>query len=126
MNAPAYDKTPEAYRYASLQAAGDDLERRHRATDELCREVEELLVILKALATGASYQSNDEPVDAYAFLHLAERLERAFTAVGDARTREWPTVVIVRDSDLHALERSPGALFGVERLDGKPETPIPA
>lgn len=117
MNAPSYEKTPEAYRYPTLEAARDDLEKRHRATDELCREVEELLVILKALSEGAEAM-NDERVDPEAFLHLAERLERAFTAVQHARTREWPNLVVVTNNDLFQLERTPGALFGVEHLDG--------
>ena len=121
MSALSFEKTPEAYRYPSIEAARDDLQERQRRTDEYCRDVEELLVILKALAIGADYQSNEEPVDAAAFLHLAERLERSFNAVREARTREWPTMVVVTDNDLHALERKPGALWGVEHLDGKPE-----
>jgi hypothetical protein len=85
-----------------------------------------LLVIFKALAVGADYQGDEEPVDGAAFRHLAERLEKAFTAVMNERTRTWPVYVIVTENDLLVLERKPGALWSMEHLDGKRETPIAA
>ena len=120
MNALSFDKTPEAYRYPSIEAARDDLQRRHRATDELEREVEHLLVIFNALAMGA-HEMSDERVDPEAFVYVAERLERAFRAVQESRTREWPCLCIVKDNDLMSVEHKPGAAWGVDRLDGKHE-----
>ena len=122
----AFKHTPPAYRFNSMAEARRDLRERHVAGAKRLEEVRDLVTVLQALAEGGAYAEDaGDCVSADAYLTLANRIETAVTALHEADTRLWPTVVIISDDDLLAVEHKPGAAAGVDRLDGNKGMPAP-
>lgn len=106
--------TPDAYRFADLHAAREDLMGRLRRFGD--GELEELRGVartIQSLAECHAEAGDSVILDAEALLWLAKRLMAVSADIARWDDEIWPVAVIVNENDLAALERKPGALQGL-------------
>lgn len=111
--------TPEAYRFADMHAAREDLMARLRRLGD--NELEELRGVartVQALAECHAEAGDSVILDPESLLYLAKRLMAVSADIALWNDEVWPVAVIVNENDLAALERKPGALQGLQNRAG--------